>query len=408
MGTKSNFFSQMYGGRPNFPDDEDPSADATGPTPGAALMDTATAPPLPSSSRPSAVRSAWFRHYVIGNKRVMVAGLVGLSLVYVLMPKSRGKGPGADDLKPDSQAESVRAVDAGGRRMLSSPDIESSAQSRVVPTSYVNNDPSERPVEVVQEGAPSASPTPAADLPPRPGATDNDNTRAIELRSVATVASSDHEDDRGRQGRGVMRAGRDEEVTAPPVQLNAPAPPTLPAAPTAATPEALPARRGVRIAMEMIDPFQSGIGAYVRARVTADVIISESLTLPRGTEVYIPFVETEAQGRVTSDASQPSFLLVGEKQYSLAGTVYGMDRLKGVPGRRVKNKKSGTGANILKRAGDGLTQTAEGIIGTLSPIPLYGVTGAMRRQSNGGGVAAASEYTVVVPERTKFEFVAGL
>lgn len=166
----------------------------------------------------------------------------------------------------------------------------------------------------------------------------------------------------------------------------------------------------------MIDPAAAGISPTLRARVTKDVSLPDGSIIPRGSEVYLPVDERAAPGLKSGEGrlmvsegrrggrGDGGFLRVGEQEYQIEGTVYGADRMAGLPGRRVKVSESESFFSRMKRP---LARIGSQAIGRASPIPVYGIENELLRGQMRSR-AGHTEYVVEVKEGTRFEFVAGL
>lgn len=169
--------------------------------------------------------------------------------------------------------------------------------------------------------------------------------------------------------------------------------------------------RGLRIKMELLDPFQSGLSAMVRARVLEDVRLKDGMLLvPANSEVYLPMLELavatpDHKGRVVVNPKpsedEMGFITIGEdSRIMLKGTAYGADNLAGLPGKRTK-VDGGPRFSALKR----IAGRASGTLSSMSPVPLYGIESEIDR---GSYSYERTAYIVNVPAHTKFTFVVGL
>lgn len=177
--------------------------------------------------------------------------------------------------------------------------------------------------------------------------------------------------------------------------------------------ESVSLSKGTRIPMELVDPFQSGISAMVRAQTTAEIKLPSGRVIPRGAEVYLPMLELAVpspnqKGRVVVDPrpgeGQGGFITLREsEQIPLKGTAYGEDRLAGLPGKRHK-VSGGQRFGALKRV---MGRAAAQAAGQYSPIPTGGIeydlmSDAYRYEP------ISSQYVVNVEAGIKFTFVVGL
>ncbi len=169
--------------------------------------------------------------------------------------------------------------------------------------------------------------------------------------------------------------------------------------------------RGLRIKMELLDPFQSGLSAMVRARVLEDVRLKDGkLLVPYGSEVYLPMLELavptpDNKGRVVVNPKpsedEMGFITIGEdSRIMLKGTAYGADNLAGLPGKRTKVDGQPKFSALKRLAG-----RASGALSSMSPVPLYGIESEIDR---GSYSYERTQYIVNVPAHSRFVFVVGL